>query len=272
MRYTVTLIQPQGYVHAQGLWDVCRLIHWSLESLGMQSRLQVNHLDTEGMNVVVGYHLMRDPAAFGNARVIFYQLEQIADGAGWFTPQRLPILQRAEEIWDYSAQNIAFLQSRGLTNVKHVPLGFHERMRSIADLPKEIDVLFYGSLNERRKAILDRLASRCKVRHLFGVYGAERDLHIARSKIVLNLHCYSAQIFEQARVSYLINNGRFVVSETPVDDPYQGMVVTAAYEDLPEACVRFLADDAGRERFAAQAFENFRRFPMTEYLKPLLRR
>ena len=44
---------------------------------------------------------------------------------------------------------------------------------------------------------------------------------IARSKIVLNLHQYDAQVFEIVRVSYLLANRRAVVSErgaNPTED------------------------------------------------------
>jgi hypothetical protein len=144
-------------------------------------------------------------------------------------------------------------------------------MRTIPDLPKEIDVLFYGSLNPRRKVILDRIVAQCKLRHLFGVYGEQRDALIARSKIVLNLHCTPAQIFEQTRVSYLLNNAQFVLCETSPGNPYEGIITTAPYDDLPEACRQFLANDAQRVQLAAESFEKFRQLPMTECLKPLLR-
>src|SRR5580658_4511667 len=68
----------------------------------------------------------------------------------------------------------------------HVPLGYVPELRRIqASKVQNIDVLFYGSLNERRSRILQALKdSGVKVHSAFGVYGKERDALIARSKIV----------------------------------------------------------------------------------------
>ena len=44
---------------------------------------------------------------------------------------------------------------------------------------KDIDVLFYGSINPRRKYIIDKLIeNKIKVKTLFGVYEKERDIGI----------------------------------------------------------------------------------------------
>jgi hypothetical protein len=49
------------------------------------------------------------------------------------------------------------------------------------------------------------------------VYGQARDALVARARIQLNVHYYEAKVFEVVRVSYLLANGRFVVSETGAD-------------------------------------------------------
>jgi hypothetical protein len=266
----VVLFQPRGYVHSQALWDVCRLLHYSLESLGIATTLRVNRFNRGAMNIVLGYHLIPDISRYAGVPIIFYQLEQLSEAGGWFTPQRLEVLKCAREIWDYSAENVEFLKSKGLSNVKLLPLGFHERLRTISQAPKEIDVLFYGSLNDHRKQMLDRLAQICQVKYLFGAYGQERDAFIARSRIILNLRLYPAQILEQARLSYLINNECFVISESAANNPYDGMVVTADYDQIPDTCLRFLRDETARTQIARQGYEAFARYPMTEYLRRVL--
>ena len=61
------------------------------------------------------------------------------------------------------------------------------------------------------------------VKALFGVYGRERDKLIARSKIVLNMHHYSSQIFEIVRVFYLLTNRKAVVAECNARDAIPGV-------------------------------------------------
>jgi hypothetical protein len=128
------------------------------------------------------------------------------------------------------------------------------------DQEKDIDVLFYGSVNERRARILDELKSRgLNVVSLFGVYGAERDQAIARAKIVLNHHHYKPNIFEIVRISYLLANKVCVVAEGDLDDPdvkpLNGGIELAPYDDLVERCVELVGDAARRQKVAQTGFE-----------------
>ena len=88
---------------------------------------------------------------------------------------------------------------------------------------QDIDVLFCGSMNERRMQIIQALKDstlfdKPLVIAQFVGYGAYRDKYIARSKIVLNMHYYTPGIFEIARVSYLLANKKCVVSEEGLGD------------------------------------------------------
>ncbi len=118
--------------------------------------------------------------------------------------------------------------------------------------------------------MLEELAPHCRLRTLFGVYGRERDGHIARSRIVLNVHYYERQIMEQVRVSYLLNNRRFVLSEASADNPYGAALATARHGGLAAACLHYLAHREARERLAAEGHEWLRRRPMVESLRVLL--
>jgi len=150
-----------------------------------------------------------------------------------------------------------------------LPLGHHARMRRIEHRPeadKDVDVLFYGSLNERRAALLDRLRSRCCVQSLFGVYGAERDAWVGRSRIVLNIHFYQAQILEQVRLAYLLGNECFVVSEESTPNPMAEAVASRPYGELPELCLRYLGDAEARREQAARGLHWMEQRPMAELL------
>jgi hypothetical protein len=111
-------------------------------------------------------------------------------------------------------------------------------------------VLFYGSINERRWHIIQSLkAHGVRTETVFGVYGNERDKLIARSKILLNVHFYEAKVFEVVRVSYLLANQRFVISERGAnlleEDTFSGGVVFADYNDLVKTCLDFLSRSDG---------------------------
>lgn len=268
-RASVVLLEPEGYPFAAALADAARLVHYSLESLGIQSRQVVNTLDPAGLNIILGYHLLGDPGLLAPFRYIVYQLEQVVDRPDWFTPARLEILRRAEAVWDYAEENVRALSERGVA-ARLVPLGFHERLQSIPRQAQPTDVLFFGSTNPRRQAVLEELARDCNVEALFGVFGEERDRKISEAKIVLNIHFYPAQIMEQARVAYLLNNRVFVVTEDSPRNPYAGGVVAAAYERLAETCRAYLARPEDRYRVARAGYELLRGRPMVEYVRAAL--
>ena len=118
-------------------------------------------------------------------------------------------------MWD-SLRNIEKWKAMNRLHApSHVPLGYVPELSQIkASQAQDIDVLFYGSLNERRTAILIALKNAgLKVHTVFGVYGKQRDEVIARCKVVLNIHFYETRVFEFVRIAYLLANSKAGVSE-----------------------------------------------------------
>jgi hypothetical protein len=267
----IVLVQPAGYLHSLALWEIGKLLLHSFRSLGFECRFQFNAFEADAINVLLGYQVLSDLALMKACDCVIYQLEQLSDREGWFQPHHLSLFRQAREVWDYSPQNLAFLRAKGLGNVRLVPVGFHEALFTIQKAPyQDIDVLFYGSLNKRRQAVLDDLARTTTVHKVFGVYGEDRDHLVARSKIVLNIHFYDAQIMEQPRISYLLNNRCFVVSEESKINPFGDGLVVAPYGQIAETCRAWLNDPEGRDRVAQAGFDHFQRQPMTEYLRQVL--
>ncbi|MBD3392112.1 MAG: hypothetical protein GF418_08540 [Chitinivibrionales bacterium] len=266
--YRVCVISPPGYAHSYAFAEVAVLLKASLSDLGHACDIAVNSAAPDRTNILVGYHLLNSFDGMQGCRYIVYQLEQLGPGAVELTGVMQKVLNGAESIWDYSSENILFLAERGL-EARLLPLGYHaalDRVDRGAD--KDIDVLFYGSLNSRRKAVLDALMPALRVKALFGVYGSERDQWIARSKTVLNIHHYSARIFEAVRISYLLNNGAFVVSEESAVTPYPDVpLVFSPYDTLAGQCRYFLERPGEMARAAAAARDAFRAaYPMVSLL------
>ena len=284
MSVIIRIVQPPDYPHWRGLADVADLLYCAALDLGEDVRSSMPTCDDrvidEDVIIFLGWHLLEPEWAsrWRARRIIFYNLEQLAAREGIWTPEREQVLRQATEIWDYSPANIEFLAAHGFTNVKLVPIGYHPALKRIEHKPeaeKDIDVLFYGSVNDRRNRVLSAIeAMGLKTCVLFGVYGQARDRHIARAKIVLNMHFYETQLFEQVRVSYLLNNGCFVVSERSADTPdYLGGYWGRSYDQLPEVC-RFLLTgskmDVNRSALARLDADDFAEHPMTEYLRAVL--
>ena len=203
---------------------------------------------------------------------ILYNFEQIYPQSPWLRAGYIDYLCQYP-VWDYSLANIAKLKQLGIHHATHVPVGYVPEMtRIVLDEHPDIDVLFYGCVNDRRQQVLDELsAAGIRVEALFGIYGQERDSYIARSKIVLNMHFYEAKVFEIVRVSYLLANRIFVISEqasNPEEEAYfaDGVIFTP-YENLVQCCLNYLEQDAERQAIAHRGFQRIQNCSAVAYLQ-----
>jgi hypothetical protein len=157
----------------------------------------------------------------------------------------------------------------------HVPIGYHPVLARIERGTEDLDVLFYGSLNPRREAVLDGCEARgLRVASVFGVYGAGRDALVARARMVLNVHYYEARVFEIVRVSYLLANRRCVVSETGAEPDEEATwadgVAFAPYERLVETCVALAAQRSERRRLGEAGHARLSARPLAPLLAAAL--
>lgn len=259
-RYQISLIRPQGYVHSDAFLEVAETLSGGFRRLGLPVFIAENQVDPSATNIILGFHLLNqaDVDRLPSSTVI-YNLEQLDAAACQALNLRLDQMRRFT-VWDYSLRNIKRLAEFDCA-ARHVPLGYSPELTRIEPAPEQdIDVLFYGSINERRQKVLDGLRrAGLNVHAAFGAYGAARDALIARAKVVLNVHFYDSQIFEIVRVSYLLANRKAVVSEysaaTEIDDDLRDGVVLASYDRLVDECVQLVAQHDARQALARRGFE-----------------
>lgn len=249
--------QPFNICHITAIFaDVAELLRHGLSELGHVVHASPANLIVGCRNIVFGAHLLQDFSMLPDDSIIF-NLEQMGSGSPLLKPGYLEALRRFT-VWDYSPRNIAWLAQQGipasLVRLGHAP--------ALARVPRpdvqDIDVLFYGVLNPRRQAVIDRLETTgLRVVVLTSVVLAELDTYIARSKVVVNVHYYETKIFEIVRVSYLLNNGKAVVTEldqdTEIEDDLRTAVLGVGYDALPDACLRLVHDAAARRQLEQQA-------------------
>ena len=276
MTYNICLIQPPGYIHSNAFVELGELIHFSLLELGSKSEIAFNSLNRRAINIVIGIHLLtHEQLTQIPKNSIVVNTEQILkDESNWVSR----ILRASEnfKLWDYSVANIEAYEKHGIFNVKHLELGFQkELVRVPVSKVKDIDILFYGSLNDKRRLILDELSSKgVRVKTLFGVYGAERDAYISRSEIVLNHHMYKSEIFEVVRVFYLMTNSIAVVGEvndsTSIEPRFLSGIKSAKYEELVASCLELLGSEVALFSYREKAYEEIKRYPQRDYTANLL--
>ena len=274
MRYSVLIISPPGYTHSECFREVAETINDGLHKLGHISSV-TKELVPGARHIVLGANLLTQYPLQLPTDSILYNLEQVKDNELWVNPQFLSILRRYT-LWDYSPQNVDELKTFGIHVSAVLPIGFFEGLTRIQhSTTKSVDVVFVGSMNDRRRHILVAMQEAgLKVGWLFNAYGAERDAGMAQAKLLLNMHYHKAKILEEVRISYCLANKFAVLSEhssdPALDAEWAKGVVFAAYDELVLKAVELCADDAKREKIAADGFEFIRKKSLMPYLQSAL--
>jgi hypothetical protein len=140
---------------------------------------------------------------------------------------------------------------------------------------KPIDVLFVGSINERRASIIEGLnRAGLKVAATYGLYGDLRDSLYASTKLVVNVHYYEAKIFEIVRCSYLLANSIPVVSEVGADreieEPFKNAVCFSPFDGIVERCYFYANSVRERVELGNRGFDIFSSLKQENYLQPVI--
>lgn len=148
------------------------------------------------------------------SKVIVFNQEQIANRTRQFMSfEYFRMLKDADEVWDYDEFNIASLKPIR-NDVKLVLLQPCDELNA-GTSTKDIDVLFYGAMNDHRQNIIQQL----KQHHVnvvtpSGIWGSQLNTYIARTKICLNIHYYyETALQEQARMIRWTSSNANIISE-----------------------------------------------------------
>lgn len=252
-RFTIGIVGRDTALHAVCFEDVAKALAGALRVLDHE----VTGFENPGRLIMFGANNVHDPDGKIPKDAIIFNSEQIAAQNGVSEQMSNYEQYKKMVVWDYSEANIAKMRAFGLERTVHCPIGYVPSMSCIEPAEEDIDVLWYGSVNDRRREILDALDnSGLKVKRLFGVYGAERDKVIARAKVVLNLHFYEHAVFEIFRCSHLFANSKCVVTEGGgCDETLESFARLATYyvprDEIVNACKRLVVNSDLR-RFTAR--------------------
>jgi len=258
MRFSVLIVSPPGYIHSECFREVAETINDGLLHLGHQSQITTDvHHGTK--HIVLGSNLL---AAFPielPADSILYNLEQVRDNELWASSD-LVTTMRNFTVWDYTNDNAEEFKQNGIFVDAIVPIAYFDglsRIQKQAD--QDIDVLFIGSMNERRNNVLAQMRE-CGLNAvwLMNTYGADRDRHIARAKLLLNVHFHKAKILEQVRISYYLANQCPVLSEhssnAETDVDWAQGVFFSEYQYLTKHALELCRNDQARNQLAERGF------------------
>jgi hypothetical protein len=279
MRFHLAHILVQPFHGLLGYAEVIETVRWGLTELGHETSVGVNEIRKDATNIVFGCQMLEERlVAELPAGTIVYHFEQIAghQNASELKENMRTAAQRLR-IWDYSIENLAaWNRIRTGLPVVHVPVGWSPTISRIAKRDEDIDVLFYGMPSANRLGVVAQLSGMwVRVVYACGLYGAPRDELIARSKVVLNLNMYNQhRVFEIARVSYLLANGKAVVSDihpqSVVEKDVRDAVALVPLNDVAVTCLRLVKDDDERKRLGERGFESMKKRDVRGILRKAL--
>lgn len=276
--YNVCVIQPPGYIHFHAFDEIVDLLRYSINGLGYECVVTGNDVLENRINIIIGSHLVPESKStrFPSSSIIL-NTEPLFSQQNEEWSWRVVDFARRHQVWDYNQRNIANLNARGIHNVELLQIGYQPELERIRkSTVQDIDVLFYGSYNERRQNVLAKLRERgLNVVTLFGVYGEARDAYISRAKVILNMHFYNQHVFEIVRAFYLLTNSKAVVAEvgmnTSIEDRFRGGLECVNYDELVDACEWLANDDEARIRLELQAHQTIKASPQIEFMRKLIR-
>ena len=248
-RFHLAVMQPSTYVHSLGFLDPARYVRYQLRRLGLEVSIGKNRLREDAVNIVFGAHLGFQHELKDKYPCLIFNLEQTGPGGASLSEDYLRLL-RSSAVIDYDPQNVPHY----CADPADVPLlPFYSApylggQQAVPLQERPIDLLFFGSMNPRRKALLDRIEACGLEVTSFDrpLYGPERDHFIQQAKAVINCHFYESSRFEKIRAAHCLSLGTAVISER-------------APQTLPPAAFDeavFWLDDAGFEKFFRETFRS----------------
>lgn len=160
-------------------------------------------------------------------KYILYQLEQINNVTKYnnnINDELENFMNNALYVLEYNMSNYNALNSTINKIFVGVPIVECDKIIE----RKNIDILFYGNLNNYRKNILDNLLNEYNVKILENSFGDELKEYIMRSKLILNIHYYSEPLLELCRIHEAIPYKCKIISEITSDD----LNLCKKYEDF----------------------------------------
>ncbi|MDE3059588.1 MAG: hypothetical protein KGJ06_01085, partial [Pseudomonadota bacterium] len=275
-RYTIWVLSSPDFIWSRVFDEVAVGLQSAFRTLGYDVPVVRDAADIKGTALVLGPHLAPYLKITLPENLILFNLEQVHPGWGWFKPDYGYIeLLKKYPVWDFSLRNIAALKKLGIESAVHCGIGYAEELTRIPAAEEDTDVLLVGTRQPRRDAVLDALRRQgAKVHQLAEAFGEERDQWLARSKVHLNIHQAQENLFEIVRVSYLLANKRFVISESGPDKDaerrFRGGVVFCRHEEMAERALYYLEHPEERARIAERGFEIIRSMPQSGFLAAAL--
>lgn len=272
--YAVVLLYPPGYEVVRALAEVAESVHYALIELGHDS--VTSHWPVpDRQNIVFGANNIEMINFELESNSILYNLEWIDDPNSWWIHEDFIAAHKKYRVWDFCEHNVEAFKRYDINVENVLPIGYVKPLTRISHREPDIDVLFVGSITERRSKIMQDLEKAgLKACQVYRLWGPQRDQLIARSKVILNIQSTQPKIFEMVRVSYYMANQCAVVSEMACNHEefldYQSAIEFCEYDKMVEKTIELCKNDQKRLHLAQSGFDIFSGHKLVDYLKRVL--
>ena len=255
--------------------EICMTVKSAIEQLGYKCKIS-DKIDPTCRNILFGVNAcvrasIQDPIPSDS---IIVNMEQLYNGSPWVNETYLQYLHMYT-VWDYNMSNIRWLSQRINKIPEKFTLGYCELLDTCETKTQDIDVLFYGGLNTRRIYIQNKLKEKGINNVVFrsnDLWGEEKKDLISRAKIVLNLHYYESALLEYPRIVHLLNNAKFVISETSNDiSEYKfldGGIVFSNYDNIVDTVVNYISKPEQMRCISERGYQILKAMPTQIPIKP----
>lgn len=235
----------------------------SIRAMGLGSNHHVNIANPGSVCIVLGAlpPLLGPLGQLDPRKTMVFNFEQLGSTSTVVSADYLSWL-RQWLVLDYHSHNVEHLRrvNGAGQQVLELPIVPGPSVLFRPELPpdKTVDVLFFGTLSERRARLLHRLEEAgLRVETVAGAYAGELTPAIRRARLVLHVHFYETGLFPVARFLQPVAEGVPIVCETSVlsaqTDWSRSGILFAPYDGLVDACRALLMSDEEQRSRALQA-------------------
>ena len=269
--------------------DPLRALLYSLESLGHDVIVQKDTMSKDRVNIIsLGERLtMQDIDKIIASKVpyIVYQTEVFTDEGLNFQEgltkefcvekqeRYLKLCRNALMVWECFDFNQKYLQNLGIEShiIYH---GYHPKLEGLPKKEKlDIDICFFGSITPYRIQVLQKLAKKkINVSILQFEPPLFRDETLRRSKINLSIRANDTTMSHLPHfrvLTALYHNTMTISEQARGQDWMKDMMEMVPIDDFVESVASALSSKEYEEKAMIHKKE-LMRYPMTEFMKPLI--
>jgi len=259
--------------------EISEIVAGGLTDLGFSCRIQMFTFEPACMNIVMPAVLFPMSEIDRIPRTtMFYNTEDLEHQPEEKQRVVIELARRGFPVWDYARKNLAWFAAQGFPDrVRHVPLGYAKAIDRVRRRPweeRDIDVLFYGKLSQRR---VDVVAALMQTNLTVGVfshaYGDLRDDLVSRSKLVLNIPAKASFVAECPRSTFLAANQRLCIAERPsypLQPGWSDAIHYVAYSELIATCQALASNRDAVLALETKAYAAMRALPISTGLAEAL--